>query len=280
MDDANRDCSYKYVPSLVEDILFPSTTTSPSSSSRPPPKKRRRIDHQEKLDLDVEMEDGTRPSRKNGGEEPWLGKRPVILETAKESYLLSPSTLTSPSEEEGEMKQMYDIALILEAEEEEMVVPVDLPDAERKGGGDGEGRDKIPVSTTASASASVPPLAVLEKNPESKTEQVQTKLPQRQQIEPPLRLRSTVPSPVHSPEPSENENDNDDDVAGADDPVPVVKTFAAPSQFALQVLQRNLTKEMFRFEDDGIYVLDPAGSGMETEWVIQVKSWKWTPGLS
>jgi len=225
------------------------------------------------------MEDGTRLSRRNEGEEePWLGKRPVILETAKESYLLSPSTLASPSEDEGETKQMYDIALILEAEEEE-VVPVDLADAEREGGVEGEGRDKILVSTSANA----PPLAVLEKTSESKTEQVQTaapKPPQRQQIEPPPRLRSTVPSPVHSPEPSDNDNDNENDVAVAGDPDPVVKTFAAPSQFALQVLQRNLTKEMFRFEDDGIYVLDPVGAGMETEWVIQVKSWKWTPGLS
>jgi hypothetical protein len=56
----------------------------------------------------------------------------------------------------------------------------------------------------------------------------------------------------------------------------------AKPQFAVQVLQRNLTRDMFRFVNEGVYVKEDGGGGggvgMETqEWVIQVKDWKWAP---
>jgi hypothetical protein len=59
--------------------------------------------------------------------------RPVILETAKETYLLSPSVLTV----QGKVVRVYDIALVLETEvvvedQEDQVPPVEKVDAETK----------------------------------------------------------------------------------------------------------------------------------------------------
>ena len=60
----------------------------------------------------------------------------------------------------------------------------------------------------------------------------------------------------------------------AEDEVETDKIALLPTQ----VLQRNMTEGMFRFTDEGVYVLDGSASdGMETEWVIQVKNWKWAP---
>jgi len=60
----------------------------------------------------------------------------------------------------------------------------------------------------------------------------------------------------------------------AEDKVEADKIALLPTQ----VLQRNMTEGMFRFTEEGVYVLDGSASdGMETEWVIQVKNWKWAP---
>jgi hypothetical protein len=287
-------CRYKYVPLLIEDILFPSaessTTMARSSSSSDgarPHKKRRRL-RQDKSKLeggtleDVEMDDGTRHKRL-AEEESRQEKRPVILETVKESYLLSPST---PAPDEGERRYMYDIALILEAEvvvEEEL--PVDVVGAEREG----ELRDKTPVP--------VPPSATLEQSSKSRSAagpDVDSEAPQKPPVQiktPPRHPVRATTSPVHSPEPAETGPDTGP-VTGTitstivTDPVVAAGSLKSSSaggpNLTLQVLQRNLTREMFRFEEDGVYVLDPGGSGgmgMETEWVIQVKSWKWAPGV-
>lgn len=94
-------CRFKYVPEMLEEILFPAVGVTPVVPVTR--RKRRRVD-----DEDVEMRDGmTREMRA------------VILETGKESYLLS------PSEAEGEGGRVYDIALMLEGSE--VVVEEDGP---------------------------------------------------------------------------------------------------------------------------------------------------------
>ena len=194
-----------------------------------------------------------------------FGIRPLILETAKESYLLSPSISGS--------EKMYDISLILEAEvvvEEE--VPVD------------SGRDGTPVPVPFPHPALIPD----SESASGESDDERTTKPVR-------RLTATT-SPVHSPEPSSSDIVHTD--ADAADGTTIVDAESAivgsssvvggggGPHFGLQVLQRNLTWGMFRFEDEGVYVLDPqaggagtgaGGLGMETEWVIQVKSWKWAP---
>jgi len=62
------------------------------------------------------------------------------------------------------------------------------------------------------------------------------------------------------------------------DTLTLLEDETAKPQLAVQVLQRNLTRDMFRFVNEGVYVKEDGGSGgMETEWVIQVKDWKWAP---
>jgi hypothetical protein len=282
----------------------------------PPPKKRRRVG-QERVEQggsieDVEMEDGTRPTHLVD-EDPLLGKRPVILETAKESYLLSPS-IQCEEEGEGEKRQMYDLALILEAEvvvEEEVVA---AEPAEREGR---VGRDETPVPILLAQSL---------KDGESRGVDVERgSVPLKMPVS---STTTTTTEPVHSPEPTDVSDllgpdkpasgmvvEEEGDAVGTGPGVVVDGAGAGAGAgsgsgsgagsvkasslggggppLSLQVLQRNFTREMFRFEDEGVYVLDPgagagagagvrgagAGGGMGgTEWVIQVKSWRWAPG--
>jgi len=71
-----------------------------------------------------------------------------------------------------------------------------------------------------------------------------------------------------------------------DDEMMLIEENNVKPQFAaVQVLQRGLSVEMFRFAEDGVYVLDGtavsasagANDGMETEWAISVRNWKWAP---
>ncbi|KAF9466193.1 hypothetical protein BDZ94DRAFT_1252322 [Collybia nuda] len=96
---------YKYNPDLLRRLLFPSPTMK---ADRQPPRKRRRTEDGEGMDIDGDDATITMPLS-----EP----RSVILETLKESYLLSPSALNT-----GDGVRAYDIALVLEGELEEEAV--------------------------------------------------------------------------------------------------------------------------------------------------------------
>ncbi|XP_006461746.1 hypothetical protein AGABI2DRAFT_193141, partial [Agaricus bisporus var. bisporus H97] len=97
---------YKYQPDVLKDILFPAP--SPNMSDGPPPRKRRRTTIvSEDILMDVDSAESEPPAP--------TPNRPVILETPKESYLLS---LAHGSEFSPEGRQ-YDISLILEGEVEE-----------------------------------------------------------------------------------------------------------------------------------------------------------------
>lgn len=167
--------------------------------------------------------------------------RPVILETLKESYLLSPSILSSSSSTDA--RQTYDIALILEAE---VVVEEEPPlvESERNIALDGTSKPVHAIdgpSTTEKTEPTVPPQIAAQ----SKTSDSVRKLAE----------------PSSSP---------------PTDSLTLEDEIAKP-QFAVQVLQQNLTKDMFRFMDEGVYVKEDSAGSMETEWVIQVKDWKWAP---
>lgn len=238
-------CRYKYVPNLLKEILFPSPRSS--SSDQPPPRKRRRTQDIE----DIEMENADNNNVAPTSSVPPQGDilRPVILETVKESYLLSPSSV--------EAKQTYDIALILEAEvvvEEEP--PLVEPEHNAVSGGDTDITEPVKSVDAINGSSS--------STTEEKTDEPtpsQTVVPSKPSE--PLDKPAIEEMPLSSPPPTDTLTTSEDE--------------AAKSQFAVQVLQRNLTKDMFRFVDEGVYVKEDGDSGMETEWVIQVKDWKWAP---
>ena len=242
-------CRYKYVPNVLKEILFPSPRSS--SADQPPPKKRRRTRETE----DVEMENAdnkvtpTTSIPQNGDT-----IRPVILETVKESYLLSPSILSSV-----DARQTYDIALILEAEvvvEEEPILVESEP------------RNPILDDTASSPTKS---LDAMNDPSTSTTDKIEpTTAPPSQIVS--QSSSKTVRKPVEEMLiilPSSSP---------PTDTLTLLEDETAKPQFAVQVLQRNLTRDMFRFVNEGVYVKeDGVGGGTETEWVIQVKDWKWAP---
>jgi len=96
--------------------------------------------------------------------------------------------------------------------------------------------------------------------------------------------KPSVPSPVMVQQPKTSESARKppvEDIPPSSSPPTDSMTLedeTAKPQFAVQVLQRNLTRDMFRFMDEGVYVKeDGGGGGTETEWVIQVEDWKWAP---
>ena len=229
------------MPNVLKEILFPSPR---SSSDQPPPRKRRRTQENE----DVEMESADVASTSTV---PQHGDtlRPVILETVKESYLLSPSILSSSPSVDA--RQTYDIALILEAE---VIVEEEPPLVESERSAALDGDNDTPSSTK-------PFQAMIEL---STTEKNEPTIPQSKTTSGSVRhkLVEEILLPSSSP-PTDTLTLEDE---------------TAKPQFAVQVLQRNLTRDMFRFVNEGVYVKEDGGSGgMETEWVIQVKDWKWAP---
>ena len=242
-------CRYKYVPNVLKEILFPSSRSS--LADQPPPRKRRRTQENE----DVEMESTDNNNVTPSASVPQHGDtlRPVILETVKESYLLSPSILSSSSSVDAQ--QTYDIALILEAE---VIVEEEPPLVES------ESRNAI-LDDTPSPTKPFHTMNDLSTTAE-KTEP--TTVPPSQIVV--AQSSKTVRKPV-------------DEILILPSSSPPTDTLTledetAKPQFAVQVLQRNLTRDMFRFVNEGVYVKeDGGGGGMETEWVIQVKDWKWAP---
>lgn len=243
----------------------------------PPVRKRRRLDRLE----DIKMAD--LPS---AGLLPTTDLRPIVLETGKESYLLSPNILPSPSS--GGPCRVYDIALILEAEE---VVVVEEQPNEVEEVMDKTQEELTPVKGIASKDDFVIDEAdVGNESIASSSENFPVEQSVSLNEMPPEQLKLST-SPVHSPEPTSRADEDglqpSSPLPAEHDKTPAVVAYEElekleKPQFALQVLQCNLGQNMFRFADDGVYVLDASGSGdgMETEWVIQVKNWKWAPRYS
>ena len=246
-------CRYKYVPNVLKEILFPSPRSS--SADQPPPRKRRRTLETE--DVEMESTDNNSVTPTSSVPEHGDSLRPVILETVKESYLLSPSILSSSPSVDG--LQTYDIALILEAE---VVVEEEPPlvESERNAVLDGDNDTPSPtkpfhamndLSTIEKIEPLVPPQIVVAQSSKTSSGSVRHK-----PVEEILLPSSSPPTDTLT-----------------------LEDETAKPQFAVQVLQRNLTRDMFRFENEGVYVKEDGGvgGGMETEWVIQVKDWKWAP---
>jgi hypothetical protein len=119
---------YKYDPDLLRRILFPSPSLK---TDQQPPRKRRRIDDAEDGDIAMDID----PDDPATASSPLSEARSVILETPKESYLLSPSILDN-----GDGARAYDIALVLEGELEEeapTVVPAPVVETTPDGPVDG-----------------------------------------------------------------------------------------------------------------------------------------------
>jgi hypothetical protein len=300
---------YKYDPVVLKSILFPGR-----EGDRPPPKKRRRIDSAEKAESAMEVDfDNTASSLS------YAKTRPVILETAKESYLLSPSIPGN-----GGGPHTYDIALILEAELEEEPVPEVNPAA-----------PVLPVSPTASQSAQIcagpakdalktlsipsgldPANSGVHKSTlddiSSNFSEAST-IPINPTVQPTLSPALPLPPTSLSSEHQQDGVANPPHVASEvlSSTVPKEAAVAELPQLAkalepsslpeilpssrraslvygdgskpllLQALQRNLGDEMFQFLKDGVKVADDSSEdGVQTQWMVQVRRWKWGPVTS
>ncbi|KAF8892167.1 hypothetical protein BD779DRAFT_96066 [Infundibulicybe gibba] len=139
---------YKYDPMVLKDILFP-----PASAATPPPRKRQRIEEPIANMMDVDTETAEHITQ----------RRAIILETPKESYLLSPS--------DG-MGMRYDVSLLLdgyldvheiEAEHEGTqvdVAPIEKPGKDAPKEAEGEktptaATRALPLTTTGNGDTSV-----------------------------------------------------------------------------------------------------------------------------
>ncbi|KIM44419.1 hypothetical protein M413DRAFT_442399 [Hebeloma cylindrosporum] len=365
---------FKYTPTLLKEILFPSSPRISSSSQVdvPHPRKRRRIQQQQPVQEpteDVEMavtgnndRDATPPKEARSiGDQPTLASpsapppvRPVILETAKETYLLSPSVLTV----QGRAVRAYDIALVLETEvvvedqEDQVIVEKNTEEALVV---DGDGEMVLLDEEAAAAAALALKDALIATTKETSEPPRKAKSDLSVLTPLPASSSSSTPPPplvrvddaaaaidIPAPAPSEEQSldtdgplvipklpiaantDNNGDNTNADNSTMLIDddddddimvnlnptkphgqqqqfvASAAAVQLQTQVLQRGLGVEMFRFAEDGVYVLDGVGGsgsasasgaasggsaavgvgindGMETEWVISVKNWKWAP---
>jgi hypothetical protein len=284
---------YKYDPDVLSRILFPG-----GEGDHLPPKKRRRIDNPGNTDSAMDLEADNIPSSPS-----YAKTRPVILETAKESYLLSPSTSGAA---DGPHK--YDIALVLEAEMEEEPVPdvnlaaISLP--------------MLEAPSVLENHRSGPDLADLEAH-QSHSEGRENILSNPLSISEasngegvnPIPQSTTKPIPLTDAHPSASGHERDTSTnplphvtatnilkaVTAIEPSPSTKALALPEVLSssrrpsvvygdaskpllLQTLQRHLGEEMFRFLKEGIKVADGLSEdGVQTEWMVQVRRWKWGP---
>jgi len=221
--------------------------------------------------------------------------------------------------------RVYDIALVLETEvvvedQEDQVPPVEkvgggaAVDVEPKVVVDEEApsslktKDALVATKDGSApSATVSSIAdgASEPKPKSGLSSSVVPLPSPPAIDDAAAVETPAPAPPSSPLLSDDQNPDADPSLVTpnkpptssntttttttmliDDEMMLIEENNAKPQFAaVQVLQRGLSVEMFRFADDGVYVLDGtavsasagANDGMETEWAISVRNWKWAP---
>jgi hypothetical protein len=233
--------------------------------------------------------------------------RPIILETAKESYLLSPSTSSA-----GDGPHKYDIALVLEAEVEEEPVQELNPAATSLSIID----PRLGVPEVLGNHPSGPDLADLEVQ-KSRRENISSnplsvsEASNGEGINPTAQstAKSILTTDVH---PSASGHQRDTPIntlshvtatnilkaVAAVEPSPLAKAPVLPEvlpssrrpsvvygdaskPLLLQTLQRHLGGEMFRFLKEGIKVADGLSEdGVQTEWMVQVRRWKWGPVTS
>lgn len=268
----------------------------PTQQDPEPPRKRRRVQEE---DTDITMDVDPNPAVV-------VNLRSVILETSKESYLLSPSV--------GCTTTQYDIALILEDELEEEssillepatdpILPPIESNTESTKPTQEETNDQLPVSP-------VPPEPLAGDGIAEKTTEQATPAtaPQTPDLEPSTTetvdgapQSTAAPSPAASAaselaaQPLTSTSQPGSPKAEPSglpsaDPLPPIVVPELPlapivpediledkpKQMLLQTLQRNLGEDMFRFTWEGVKVAD----GLGEEWVVQVKRWKWGPAKS
>jgi hypothetical protein len=271
---------YKYQPFVLKDILFPLPATP--TPDRPPPRKRRRTTiGSEDIIMDVD------PTEEPPAPTP---NRPVILETPKETYMLS---LTHGSEFSPEGRK-YDISLILEGEVEEDredAVVLLVADKNAVKAAQETPPPSPPADNESSEPNTVPaPSSNANTGSASKSTGVET---QRAQDATTPSSRPPSPSPA-APRTNVQSTNVDSAKAAATSPPrsseevalaskttaqksqppakPVKKTaFKHP---VAQVLQRRVGEDMFKFLEEGISIAD-GEDGLTNEWLVQVKSWKW-----
>ena len=289
---------FKYDPVIVKNILFPGR-----DDVRLPLKKRRRIDNSSEnteTAMDIQVDNTSRPF--------YPKTRPVILETPKESYLLSPST---PN---GNSPHTYDIALILESELEEEPAPempaasilkissTDLqlvqgtkdvlkalsgPDPANSGlhetmrdglsliNGKGTTLSRptdptVQPMTIPTQSAPLSGSLSSEPLPRGASSNVlSTTATVKEGVAPEAPRADKVPDPTSLPEviPSSRRTS----LVYGDASKPLL----------LQTLQRNLGEDMFQFVNEGVKVADDLSEdGIQTNWMVQVRRWKWGPVMT
>jgi hypothetical protein len=310
---------YKYVPTMLKEILFPSARSPVVDAAFS--RKRRHVQEIEDIEMasvETPMITSAISTLRTQRTVFDLG-RSVILETAKESYLFSPSI---PAASDGPIElpkeRAYELALILETETEvleedpigteggdkpleQMGKPADATEQSSRPDSDkddlsiikplpafGEGRTtafshptSLSPSKTLLGESSVELADKSSPSLPTSTSAVAPITPLRVTTPPPRSISPSRASPVHSPEPEVKDPSMSSPSyvyrrrsITTEDEVEADKVTMLP----VQVLQRNMTENMFRFTDDGVYVQDGSASdGMETEWVIQVKNWKWAP---
>ncbi|KAF9454377.1 hypothetical protein P691DRAFT_656118, partial [Macrolepiota fuliginosa MF-IS2] len=295
---------YKYQPHVLKDILFPPLSTP--LIDRPPPRKRRRTTFgSEDILMDVDQPDSEPPAP--------TPNRPVILETPKESYLLS---LAHGSEFSPDGRK-FDISLILEGEVEEdredavvlvvadknamkafpevppLTPPADEPtesgpaastsdvamdgvepsSTETKSSGDETQPNKESTKDTAESLSQLPSPSTTVLQTDTQPTNTDSSAAGATTTAESLSTTKTVATlPLQS---SEDVSMADGQKEGSKKPEPVnTPTKTALKHPVAQVLQRRVGEDMFKFTDEGIIIADGEDS-MRTEWLVQVKSWKW-----
>jgi len=256
-DIVGFNSSYKYKPAVLKNILFP--VASNLTTDRPPTRKRRRTTLAS-ADILMEDPDESEPT-------PPTPNRPVILETIKETYLLS---LTHGSEFSPHGRK-YDISLVLEGEIEEdredaIVLFVADKNVVRT-------VETPPCSPTTDEEEEEPG-EVKEENSNAMVKSSSEKKVQNGASSS-RAISGSQPTTTNLSKVRENISIGDASVSksstGKSGPLTKPdKKFKHP---VAQVLQQRVGESMFKFMEEGISIAD--GEGMATEWLVQVKNWKW-----
>lgn len=256
--------SYKYKPAVLKDILFP--VASNSITDRPPTRKRRRTTIAS-ADILIEDPDESEPALPTPN-------RPVILETMKETYLLS---LTHGSEFSPQGRK-YDISLVLEGEIEEdredaivlfvadknAVRAVETPPCSPSADEEEEEPGEIKFSSGLDVEKNSN--GIVKSSDEEKGQD---------DVSSPRPASSLQPISTNSSKVAEDVPMGDTSASklSTGNSGPLTKPDRKFKHPVAQVLQQRVGENMFKFTEEGISIAD--GEGMTTEWLVQVKNWKW-----
>jgi len=254
-DIVQFNLSYKYKPAVLKDILFP--VASNSTTDRPPTRKRRRTTLAS-ADILMEDPDESEPTSPTPN-------RPVILETIKETYLLS---LTHGSEFSPHGRK-YDISLVLEGEiEEDREDAIVLFVA-----------DKNVVRTVETPPCSPTTDEEEEEPGEVKEEDsnAMVKSSSDKRVQNGISSSKAISGSTTTNLSKAGENTSIGDASASKSSIGKSGSLTKPDKKfkhpVAQVLQQRVGEGMFKFMEEGISIAD--GEGMTTEWLVQVKNWKW-----